>query len=60
MIIILKLLPRRKMGKVKLSAYPINPDNPVSRENIFHPIVYSVRLPKHHSSRIPMTRAVIS
>ena len=40
MIIILKLLPRRKIGKVKLSAYPISPDNPVSRENIFQPIVY--------------------
>ena len=60
MIIMLKLLPTRKMGNVKLSAYPINPESPVRIENIFQPIVSSVKLPKHQRRRIPMTKLVMS
>lgn len=56
----LKLHPNRKTGKVKLLAHPTNPESPVKTVNIFHPIVSSVKLPKHHSSNMPMTKEVMS
>lgn len=57
---ILKLQPSKNTGRVKLFEYPTKPERPVITENIFHPIVSYVKLPKHQRSRTPKTRDVIS
>jgi hypothetical protein len=45
---------------VKLFEHPTSPESPVNTVNIFHPIVYSVKLPKHQTSSMPSTNEVIS